>query len=1049
MRKKLLFIFFFSLCLYTLSFAQIPELTGHVTFQGAGPVVGATITVKGTRQSTISNEDGFYRLGNVKQGATIQISYVGYKLQEYAADGPTLDISISPESQKLEEVVVTALGIKKEKRSLGYAVSEINGGDLTKARSVDISNSLEGKVAGLNIVSTATGPGGSSRITLRGNGSLSGDNQPLIVVDGIPMNNENLNNLAGGAGGGGTAVGMWGGADQGDGISSLNPDEIENISVLKGATAAALYGSRASNGAILVTTKSGSKNNGAIGLELNSNFVGESLLNKTFKDYQYVYGLGDALNGDLQGSKPPTSDPNTQTNSYGAKLDGSPAVQYDGITRPYSAVKDNLSKFYRVGNTWTNSVALSGSSDKLNYRLSLSDLNNTGILPSNSLRRDNVALNLNGKLSNRLSFSGNIKYIKDKNHNRPRLSDSPGNAAYTLWTLPTSLAVQTLKDNVTNTNGSEKVWSNNQYVNNPYFVTEKYQQDDSKERILTSFEPKFNITDWLYVKGLMGFDKFNYRDKDITPTGAGYSLGGGYTQNLVDFRESNLGFIVGLDKKIGSRFAINAIAGGNAMSQSIIGDNENGGPFNIPFFYDVSNVTPASISSTHRDLEKRINSFYGSADFSFNNYLFLSVTGRNDWFSALTPATVAKGQTVKNSIFYPSVGMSFVISDALRLPSAINYAKIRASWAQAGGDTDPYKLSLTYGLSGANGSAPLAQIGPSGVPNSKLKPYVSTTDEIGLEARMINNRLGLDLAVYNRVTTDDILTATISPTSGYTGAVFNVGEISNKGVELMLSYRIGSPTGFMWEPGINFAYNKSLVKALYGELTQISVDNARTQTAYIAQEIGKEYSQLQVVAYKRNAAGQIIFNPSGLPDKADNLKDMGTGVSPYTAGFSNSFRYKNFTLNMLIDGKFGGVMFSGTEALAYRYGLSKGTLPGRETGVVGKGVMEDGQTANTTNVQAEAYYQNLYNFGEPFVYSSDFIKLRSLSLDYSIPASTFRNTPFKSVTVSVVGRNLWTIIKHTPNIDPESTYNNGNAQGLEFTGMPITKTMGINLNVKF
>ncbi|HZE84646.1 MAG TPA: TonB-dependent receptor plug domain-containing protein, partial [Puia sp.] len=587
MRRKLLFAPLFCLSLLSFCFAQAQnvDVTGQVKDESGNPVQGAVVAVKGSKKATTTNDNGSFSI-NVAKGATLVISHVGFGSREMLADGSALSIILSNQSKELSEVVVTALGIKKEKKALSYSVSEVKGSDLTEARSVNIANSLEGKVAGLNIASTATGSGGSTRIIIRGNGSLSANNQPLIVVDGIPMNNDNINQQVNAMQGGASSVGMWGGTDQGDGISSLNPDEIESISVLKGGTAAALYGSRASNGAILVTTKSGSKNkNDAIGLEFNSNFVAESLLYKKFDDYQYVYGLGDInpLVDPLRGQKPTVGDPNQgQTNSFGAKLDGSSVVQYDGVSRPYSAVTDNLTKFYKVGNTFTNSLALSGSTDKLAYRFSLSDLNNKGILPNSTLRRDNGAMNLSGTMSKRLSFVANVKFISEKTHNRPRLSDSPGNAAYTMWTLPTSLSVETLKANVLTTTGNEKVWSNNQYVQNPYFASYNYQRDDIKNRWITSFEPKFNLTDWLYVKGLVGFDKYNYQNTDITPTGAGYQLGGGYTRQLLDFNESNVGFFIGGDKKFGGDIGLDFNVGGNAMKQSILRDNQNGGPFNIP-----------------------------------------------------------------------------------------------------------------------------------------------------------------------------------------------------------------------------------------------------------------------------------------------------------------------------------------------------------------------------------------------------------------------------------------------------------------------------------
>lgn len=1030
MRNKLLFASLLAILISTFTYAQDISVSGRVTDEKNVGIIGATVLLKGTKKATLTNDNGEFTI-NARKGAVISISYVGYLSKDFTVDGASLNVSLVSQSKDLNEVVVTALGIKKEKKALGYAITEVKGDELTQARTLNIANGLEGKVAGLNISSTATGPGGSTRIVIRGATSITRANGPLIVVDGIPFNNDNQGN-----------VGEWGGQDGGDGISSLNPDEIETISVLKGGTAAALYGSRASNGAILVTTKSGSKSGRPPVIEIGSNFVAESILYKKNKDFQYVYGTGGRAATGLVGVKPTVADPAVadQTDSWGAKLDGSSVIQYDGVSRPYSAVTNNFSKFYNTGTAFTNNFAVSGGAEKISYRFSMADLNDKGVMPNSSLVRDNVAMNINANLSKRFSILVNGKYIREKNKNRPRVSDSPGNAAYTLWFLPTSLAVSTLKANKYTANGFEKLWSSNPYVQNPYFATEDYHEQDTKDRFIGVVEPKFNITDWLYVKGRAGFDKFNRHENDITPTGTGYQLGGSYNTSLVDFREANLDGIIGVDKKLSNKFSLSALVGGNRMRQVTYLDGYGGSPFNIPFFYDISNVSTASRSTTSRYLEKRINSVYGSADLSYNNYLFLNLTGRNDWFSTLAPG--------RNSIFYPSVGLSFVFSDAFKMPAFINYAKIRGSWAKTGGDTDPYNLNLTYALTGATQGAPLAQINQSQVPNAKLQPYQVTGSEIGLEGRLFSNRLAFDLAVYDRKTTNDIVGASISPASGYTTALFNIGEVTNKGVELLLSYKLVNNKNFSWEASYNVGYNKSNVVQIYPGLDKLFVEEPRPRVSGIYQVDGKPFAQILGNGFLRDAkTHQVIFNAQGLPE-TQGLQNFGSGVSPWAMGITNSFHHKQFGLTFLVDAKYGGKIYSGTNALATQHGLTKITLPGRETGIVGKGVTEAG-TPNTVLVDAQTYYSNLYNFAEPFVYSSDFIKLRSVILDYTVPARVFGRTPFKSATIGIVGRNLWTIMKHTPIIDPESGYSAGNGQGQEFATMPATRTIGVNLNLKF
>lgn len=1023
MQKNLPFqVLFFLLFLTNLGFAQEMTVTGKVMEEGGSEVAGVNVVLKGTNRGTTTNDKGEYSI-QAEKGKILIFSFIGYNSKEVTVNSSVLDVALTTEATALNEVVVTALGIKKEKKALGYAVSEIKGDELTVARTPNMANSLAGKVAGLNITGTATGPAGSTRITLRGNGSISGNNQPLIVVDGIPINNENLGQ-----------AGMWGGADQGDGISSLNPDEIENISVLKGATAAALYGSRASNGAILVTTKGGKMEKG-IGLEVNSNFLAEDLLIKEFKDYQYEYGMGN------NGLKPTTVSEALTSNSWGAKLDGSNVIQFDGVSRPYTAQRDNLSKFYQMGSTFTNSVAFSGAAASSTYRFSMNNMDNKGVMPNNTLHRNNFALNVNSNLGKKLSILTNIKYVFEKTKNRPRLSDSPGNANYAIYSLASSMNVETFKDSKYDAAGNEKVWSDNVYVTNPYFAAYDFQNNDQKNRVIGAIEPKFDILDWLFVKGRIGIDYFNYRYRAIEPYGTAYKVLGSYTSNQREFMERNMDLMVGIDKKFGDKFGFNLLLGGNQMRNVNRLTNLGGNNFNIPFFYDISNIDPAARTSSENYIERRINSLYGSGEFSFNNYLFVTATARNDWFS-----TLASGY---NSILYPSVGASFVVSEAITMPNAINYFKVRSSWAQAGGATDPYKLLLTYALSGAHNGAPLAQINNTEIPNSLLQPLTSTTFEAGLETRLFNNRLSADVAYYSRKTTNDIVNATVSYTSGYNAAVFNVGEISNKGVELLLNYEALRKNSFTWNASFNMAYNKSEVINLYNDLQTLRVDENRTRTAYVHQDVGLPYSQVKGFDFKRDEQGRVVYDAQGYPLQG-NLMSYGSGVSPWTLGFTNSFRYKGVGLSFLVDGKFGGKIFSGTNALGYRRGNLKETLAGRVDGLIGEGVNEKGEP-NTIRVQAQPYYDRIANnIATPFVYSSDFIKLRQVIIDYAVPSKYLGSkSPFKAISLSLTGRNLWIIHKKTPNIDPESNYNNSNAQGLEFYSAPPTRSMGVNLNLKF
>ncbi len=590
-------------------------------------------------------------------------------------------------------------------------------------------------------------------------------------------------------------------------------------------------------------------------------------------------------------------------------------------------------------------------------------------------------------------------------------------------------------------NGYDNPWNDNLFTVNPYYGVEDFKENDKKNSIIGAIEPKWQITDWLYTKARFGLNYFNYSESEIIPYGTAYQLRGGLTIHNRTYNEQNTEFMIGANKNITKDINVNGIVGSNFLKQVTDGnDFSASNSFNIPFFYDLSNIDAANRTYSNAHIEKRINSVYGTAEVSYKSFLYLNASARNDWFSTLSSG--------KNSILYPSVGVSFVASEALKLPEAFNYLKIRAAWAQAGGDTDPYNLSLNYALNGTNLGAPLGQINNTNIPNVNLQPLTSTTSEIGVETRMFNDRFNLDVTLYNRKTRNDIVAATVSLASGYSTALYNVGAISNKGIELLIGGTPFKTKSFSWNTSFNISYNKSEVLSLYQNLTTLRVDQSRYGTSFIDQIVGKPYGQITGFDYKRDASGNIVYSSGGAPQKG-NLIVYGSGVAPYAMGFTNTFTYKRISLSTLIDAKFGGYIYSGSKAFAYRFGLAPETLEGRDGGIIGVGVNEQG-TPNTVSSTSQNYFGSIHsNIATPTVFKSDFIKLRQIILNYQIPSSLLNKINVKGATIGLVARNVAILMKKTGNLDPESNYNNSNAQGLEYGSAPTTRNIGLNLNIKF
>ncbi|MBS1681713.1 MAG: SusC/RagA family TonB-linked outer membrane protein [Bacteroidetes bacterium] len=1007
----------FTCCCATMAWAQARVVSGAVKDTKGNQLPGVTVQVKGSSSGTVSDGEGKYSI-SVESNAVLVFSFIGFATQEVQVGNQSIiDVSLNEDATQLQEVVVTALGVEKDAKSLAYAVTKVDGASLTQARETNVINSLEGRVAGVNISGSNGGPGSSSSIVIRGMNNLSGST-PLFVINGVPMDNTTRG-----------SAGMWGGTDQGDGISNLNPDDIKEITVLKGATASALYGARASGGVVIITTKTGKDRKG-FGIEYNSNLTMNQAIN--YHDFQTEYGQG------VNGLKPvdgPSAYSGGQS-SWGGKLDGSMVPQYDGVSRPYTLQKDNFKNFYRTGSTFTNTVSIGNSNENGSYRFSASDLENKAVIPNSGLSRNTFNLNLDYKLAPKLTFDLVSNYVIDSYKNRPNLSDSPGNANWGISFLPTSLNASVLSPGVL-TNGNENNYSSNVYATNPYFAANNFINNTTRNRIINVALLRYAFNDWLTLQGRVGNDTYFDTYLSVTPSGTAYQTGGSMQQTNSKGSETNADFLLTANKKLSSDITLNASVGGNLRRHINQSSSVSGQTFNVPGLYVVNNLLSKIPTYSYNQLE--VQSFYYTAEFNYKSFFYLNTTGRQDKFST----------TDGKSIFYPSVGTSFVFSDLVSVPK-LSFGKFRASWANTTGNpNDPYITNLYYGINLANNGHPIGVINNTSIPNTTIKPYIMSEVELGLDLRFFENRLGLDVAYYNRQTTKGIVNISTSVAAGYTNASVNTASLQNSGIELMLRGTPVKTSNLTWNVTLNFTNNMNKVTDIANGATDITIGTSRSQNAFINHQVGKAASQVMAFDYMRDANGNPVFDANGLPLQG-KLKAYGSGYHSTIGGLLNEFNYKGFNIGFLIDYKFGGKIFSATDYYAYQYGLHKNTLVGRDTeSIVGKGVDTNGQP-NTVAQTPWNYYSVLANnVSSQFVYDASFIKLRQLTIGYKLPNEWFAKSPIKSATFSLVGRNLLILMKHTPNIDPESNYNNTAAQGLELAGVPPTRTMGFNLNLKF
>jgi TonB-linked SusC/RagA family outer membrane protein len=952
----------------------------------------------------------------------------------------------------LGEVVVTALGIKKEAKKIGYAIASVSPEQINVNRTTNFMNALQGKMAGVNITSLGSGAAGTSKIRIRGQSSFGGQNNPLIVVNGVPINNANFGFNPGTTGDASNGIGgVASRSDGGDGLSSINPDDIESMTVLKGGPAAALYGARAKDGVVMITTKNRGSQQG-IGVEYNTNFTTDTPLD--FTDFQYEYGQGEA------GIRPTTANPTSGVWSFGERFQpGMTQILFDGVEVPYAPVRDRIKKFYRVGNTWTNTVTLSSGGEKGGFSLSLSNLDSRSIMPNSDFNRKTINLGFTQNIISKLTVSGNVNYSNEYNKNPPNIADQDLSTPTTLYTLSNSMPLDLLEAKRLDANGDEFVYSRFRNRTNPYFAAYNRFENIRRDRVFGNITARYNFTDWLYLQGRIGQDFFA-RDQDYNiPTGMA-SLGaapagfvpGFYAQQARRFRETNYDFLLGASRNFG-RFGIDATFGGNRMYQRSDVNSAAVQNFIIRGLYTVRNggqITPFYDLS-----EKQVNSLYGAAEFSYNDVLFVNLTARNDWFSTLSPAN--------RSILYPSVTASFVFSQAFAgLPDWLSFGKIRAGYAEVGSDLDvaPYSNNLFYDVNqlpfpGANGSDQrLGNINTATVPNLALKPMRVSEKEVGLDIKLFDNRIGLDVAYYDKLTTDQIVGVQVSDASGYTNRLINVGESKNSGIEMLLSLTPVKTSSFQWDFTFNGSYNTSEILKLGpnpGD-TVISVGRGLFE-GELRQVVGKPIGQLYAYDYRRDAQGRQVFDgTSGRPLRTLNPMAVGTAIPKWVGGFTNTFNYKGISLSFLIDFKLGHKMISATNFNAWRHGLHKGTLAGRAEGyVIGDGVNPNGEV-NAIQTPVQTFYETVRsaNLLGQFVYNAGFWKLRQITLGYDFTKLLPQNFFVKGVRLNAVANNVAILKKWVPNIDPESFgFSSDNVNGLEATGLPTTRSVGFNLNVKF
>jgi TonB-linked SusC/RagA family outer membrane protein len=1053
---KLLATFIVLLLCHIVVQAQNITVSGTVKSSTGEALPGVSVLVKGTKQAVTTNGGGAFSISLTSRN-TLVFSYLGFETKEILVDKTAAGLSIIlPEQDNaLDEVVVTALGISRQKKSLGYAVQELKGDDLAEAKEVNLVNALAGKIAGVR-VTNSQGNMGSSRIVIRGETSISGNNQPLFVVDGIPVDNSQLSSA--------------GARDYANTISDINPNDIESISVLKGPNAAALYGSRAAAGVVIIKTKSGRSKQG-IGITLNSNLVIESLL--TLPVYQNAFGQGSEGRFSYVDGKGAGINDGVDE-SWGPKLDGRllPQFNSNGVAVPFIAHPDNVRDFFETGYALTNGIAIEDASDKFDYRLSYNNLKQVGVIPNSGQGKNSFALNTTLRLTPKLSLTANANYSKLGSDNLPGTGGSRSTSTMLQFTwFGRQVDVNQLKDYL-DENGNTFNW-NNSYYSNPYWVAYENTVAQNRNRLIGNIGLNYKIAEGLEFNFRSGTDYYNDRRKVRIAYGTNGTPFGSYTESAFTVNETNTDATLNYTKQLTEDFSLEALVGSNLRSRYIEQNDQSAPRLAIAGLYTLNNSRdPLTSSNNYTKLKSY--SGYASAQLGFRNYLFANITARNDWTSTL-PAQ-------NRSYFYPSFNGSLVLTEAFNIKSEVlDYAKLRGGWSKVGKDADPYQLQNTYVFSAPFGTSPQLSSSTTDL-NPDLKPETTTSSEIGAEAVFLKRRVRLDLSLYNTNSYNQILRVDVSQSTGFQSKLLNAGKINNKGIEVQLGVT-PIKKQLTWDIDLNYAANRSKVIELdkEGLLKNYVV---ATSSAQVIAAVGQPYGALFGNAFLRDAGGNIIVNATGAPQTDPNKKVLGKYTPDWIGGISNTFSYKGVSLGVLIDASFGGSIYNGTYATGTYTGVLASTLPGRsaenggisyyypgnlkangavrvensagtpagetvyDDGMIFNGVTADGKP-NEKIIAAQQYYKSFRTIDEANIFDASYVKLREIKLSYNLPTKWVRPLSLQNVSVSLVGRNLAILHRNTTDIDPEVAFNTGNGQGLESLSNPTTRSYGFNLNIRF